>query len=73
MNYVIDILTVVIQVYILFILNRLTSAKTRTAEKKPLKTHSVKPKNESEEERKRRILIENLNNYGTDAAQREVK
>lgn len=73
MKYVIDILTVVIQVYILFILNELTRAKTRTVEKKPLKTHSMKPKIESEEERKRRVVIENLNNYGTDAAQRDVK
>ena len=40
---------------------------------KPQKNHGAKPACESEDDRKKRILLENIENYGTKLPQKKVK
>ena len=45
----------------------------RKLPEKQLKKHDANPAHESAEERKKRILLENIENYGTKLPQKKVK
>lgn len=78
MKYILIAESLVLVLFLCRLLNALTNRINLTEEKKPFKIDLRAPFKsgnitETEEERKARLLLENIENYGTPIAQQEVK